>query len=410
MADFTAIYPPLAGAPVVGGITSINGDTTAAQLIVGSTGVTVGTAAGTTTIGLSLASIDHNSLANLTVGDPHTQYLYLLGRAGGQVANGGTAASENLTLRSTANATKGFILMDDGSSLRIGSSFGTLVESFGSATKAILTSIDGNATRPIAIANHNDNNVGGSFQAFRSRGTAASPTTLNAANLRIMNVQGIAYDGSAYQSAGLMAINSSEAWSGSARGSYITLSTNLDTTTTQAERFRVGNATTITGTIAAPNSLLWSGTTGLVGNIGTSTGASSPGTINAAIGMSMAGTSWAMIVSGTAIVTTDATPTLVTNIGTTTDTTKSIQVMVTARRTAGASGTAGDSASIFLEAMAKNIGGVVTLSTVGNRTYNEAGNPFTADLIVSGTNVVVQATGAAGNTVSWKANVTTGLM
>jgi len=37
-------------------------------------------------------------------------YLKLLGRAGGQVANGGTAAGENLTLSSTADATKGKIL------------------------------------------------------------------------------------------------------------------------------------------------------------------------------------------------------------------------------------------------------------------------------------------------------------
>jgi hypothetical protein len=37
-------------------------------------------------------------------------FLLLAGRAGGQVANGGIAASENLTLRSTAHATKGKIL------------------------------------------------------------------------------------------------------------------------------------------------------------------------------------------------------------------------------------------------------------------------------------------------------------
>lgn len=37
-------------------------------------------------------------------------YALLAGRAGGQVLNGGTAASETLTLHSTANATKGNIL------------------------------------------------------------------------------------------------------------------------------------------------------------------------------------------------------------------------------------------------------------------------------------------------------------
>lgn len=56
------------------------------------------------------AGVDHNSLSNLAVGDVHTQYALLAGRSGGQTLNGGSAASENLTLSSTANATKGSIL------------------------------------------------------------------------------------------------------------------------------------------------------------------------------------------------------------------------------------------------------------------------------------------------------------
>jgi hypothetical protein len=42
--------------------------------------------------------------------DDHTQYALLAGRAGGQTLIGGTAAGENLTLQSTAHATKGKIL------------------------------------------------------------------------------------------------------------------------------------------------------------------------------------------------------------------------------------------------------------------------------------------------------------
>ena len=41
--------------------------------------------------------------------DDHAQYALLAGRATGQTLTGGTAASENLTLESTANATKGLI-------------------------------------------------------------------------------------------------------------------------------------------------------------------------------------------------------------------------------------------------------------------------------------------------------------
>lgn len=56
------------------------------------------------------AGVNHNSLANLAVGDVHPQYLLSAGRAGGQFLNGGTGPGENLTLNSTADPTKGKIL------------------------------------------------------------------------------------------------------------------------------------------------------------------------------------------------------------------------------------------------------------------------------------------------------------
>lgn len=47
--------------------------------------------------------------------DPHTGYLKLAGRSGGQTASGGTGASEALTLNSTDHATKGKINLGSGS-------------------------------------------------------------------------------------------------------------------------------------------------------------------------------------------------------------------------------------------------------------------------------------------------------
>lgn len=44
--------------------------------------------------------------------DTFTQYALLAGRSGGQTLKGGTAASENLTLESTSNATKGYVLLN----------------------------------------------------------------------------------------------------------------------------------------------------------------------------------------------------------------------------------------------------------------------------------------------------------
>jgi len=58
--------------------------------------------------------ITHSDLSGLTTGDAgHTQFVMLAGRAGGQTIQGGTAASENLILESTAHATKGQIQLKD---------------------------------------------------------------------------------------------------------------------------------------------------------------------------------------------------------------------------------------------------------------------------------------------------------
>ena len=59
------------------------------------------------------ADLTHNDLGGLTTGDPHTQYALLAGRSGGQTIIGGTAASNNLLLRSTSHSTKGYISIGD---------------------------------------------------------------------------------------------------------------------------------------------------------------------------------------------------------------------------------------------------------------------------------------------------------
>ncbi len=51
---------------------------------------------------IELGSVSHSVLTGLTSGDPHSQYAAVAGRTGGQTLSGGTAASDNLTLRSTS--------------------------------------------------------------------------------------------------------------------------------------------------------------------------------------------------------------------------------------------------------------------------------------------------------------------
>ena len=54
----------------------------------------------------------HSSLSGLSL-DDHTQYLLLEGRTGGQIVTGGTASGNNVTIRSTTNATKGSVIFDE---------------------------------------------------------------------------------------------------------------------------------------------------------------------------------------------------------------------------------------------------------------------------------------------------------
>lgn len=79
------------------------------------TSVTIGT--GLTFSGGTLSNsasgvTDHGALTGLS-DDDHTQYTLLAGRSGGQTIIGGAAASNNLTLQSTSNATRGSILLSD---------------------------------------------------------------------------------------------------------------------------------------------------------------------------------------------------------------------------------------------------------------------------------------------------------
>ena len=62
--------------------------------------------------GITAGVVDHGGLTGLS-DDDHAQYLLLAGRSTGQTAFGGLDANDDLTLGSTANATKGTIFLED---------------------------------------------------------------------------------------------------------------------------------------------------------------------------------------------------------------------------------------------------------------------------------------------------------
>ena len=89
------------------------------ELTIGSTGTYLGSD-GTDASWRAQSTLDHGSIGGLT-DDDHAQYLLLVGRSGGQIVRGGTGSGDDLTLRSTSNATKGDIfLADEGGNIIIG--------------------------------------------------------------------------------------------------------------------------------------------------------------------------------------------------------------------------------------------------------------------------------------------------
>lgn len=101
------------------------------------------------------------------------------------------------------------------------------------------------------------------------------------------------------------------------------------------------------------------------------------------------------------IVTTDATVTTLKTLVVPRDGTIRVSIDITARRYAGASGTAGDSATYNIQAAYKNIGGTVSLVEAVEKVAGEDQAGWDADLSISGETVLVQVTGASGNTIRW---------
>jgi hypothetical protein len=85
-----------------------------------------------------------------------------------------------------------------------------------------------------------------------------------------------------------------------------------------------------------------------------------------------------------------------------------IETRVHSRKTGGAGvGTIGDGNAYIRTVKAKNVGGTVTIGTISSTFTSEDINQFNATLAVSGTNVLVQVTGAVNDNVTWTSITTT---
>src|SRR3990167_9227263 len=62
---------------------------------------------------------DHGAALTGLADDDHTQYALLAGRSAGQILTGGTAASDDLTIKFTSNGTKGTLFFEEGDALEL---------------------------------------------------------------------------------------------------------------------------------------------------------------------------------------------------------------------------------------------------------------------------------------------------
>lgn len=99
--------------------------------------------------------------------------------------------------------------------------------------------------------------------------------------------------------------------------------------------------------------------------------------------------------------TTDATVTTLATVAVPTDSVLLITANVEARRTGGSAGTTGDSASYIRTVCAKNVGGTVTApKSQADYTFEDQ-KSWDADIVVTGTNILVKINGATNNNVDW---------
>jgi hypothetical protein len=117
------------------------------------------------------SDFDHGGLQGLS-DDDHSQYFFLNGRAGGQIAIGGTASGDDLTLQSTSHATRGKIVFGNSSSI-----FDENLNRFGIGTTTPTTLTDwfsSSGSAEITLETSEDSSAGNKINLKKSRANGAA--------------------------------------------------------------------------------------------------------------------------------------------------------------------------------------------------------------------------------------------
>jgi hypothetical protein len=170
----------------------------------------------------------------------------LSGDTGGLTIQGGTAASNNLTLQSTSNATKGFVYVNSDQSISfdetnhtcIVANYSTPTVLGGASTRFELQS-DGPGGLVITVFDAGNNPF---YNGQRARGTHSAPTGVLAGDA-LMTFGGTGHDGTSLLTFSRASIRmfAAETWSSTANGTYLEIHTTTSGGTTQTGRYRIEN-------------------------------------------------------------------------------------------------------------------------------------------------------------------------
>jgi hypothetical protein len=322
--------------------------------------------------------------------DPVVQYALLAGRAGGQTLDGDTAASGNLTLSSTAHATKGKII------LSASSAWDEVNTRLGIGTQSPAQPLDiqgatqGACTFAMTLA-PTASNSGARAKVQAARGTLSVPVLLNSGDI-IGTFQFLGHDGNAYTLSSEMRVFTTEAFASGAPGSHgsrIEFRTTPNSASGPNIRFVIDqNGHVGIGPGTTPSAALHVAEQTLGNEVFRVESVATNDDPNYRVFQQRA-------------TTTDATQTTLQTITLAASMTYLIEARVIARRTGGAAGTAEDAAAYIVTGVFKNVAGVATLVGTLNVVFAEDQAAWDGTMDATGADVRVRVTGAANNNVVW---------
>jgi Repeat of unknown function (DUF5907) len=167
--------------------------------------------------------LDHGAALTGLTDDDHTQYALLAGRSGGQILIGDTASAGNLTLQSTAHATRGKILFGTSAYDEVNNRLG--IGRTDPPSDFTIATTSTNANRGIEIEQFGANTNAAQLSFKKSRGATIGSFSATLSGDFLFGLNAFGCDGSAFHSSniGQFAIIATETHSSTAGGCKATV-------------------------------------------------------------------------------------------------------------------------------------------------------------------------------------------